>query len=62
MDGGGEFRNHNMKEKVASKYDLKLYVTTGHSSWSNEANERNHFTVDKTVEILLEEDQDMSLE
>ena len=52
--GGGEFRNQQM-QAFASKHDFRLSFTAGHLTWSDGLNERNHFTIDKTVETLTDE-------
>ena len=40
-----------------------MLTTAGHSPWSNGANERNHYTIDLTVEKLLaEENENVKLE
>ena len=48
--------------EVAAKYGLKLNFTAGHSPWSNGRNEQNHYTCDRTIEKLMEEDPKITLE
>ena len=60
-DRGGEFRNAKMEE-LASKYGIRLNFTAAHSPWSNGKNERNHYSCDRTIEKLIEEDEKLSLE
>ena len=60
-DNGGEFKNPTMKE-AAAKYGIKLTLTAGNSPWSNGKNERNHYTVDRTVQKLMTENPSMKLE
>ena len=60
-DNGGEFKNPVMKE-VCAKYNIKLSLTAANSPWSNGKNERNHYSCDRTIEKLMEEDPKMSLE
>ena len=50
-----------MKE-AAAKYWINLNLTAVNSPWSNEKNERNHYTVDTTVQKLMEEHPSMKLE
>ena len=50
-----------MKE-MAAKYGLTISLTAANSPWSNGRNERNHYTVDRTVAKLMEEDPKISLE
>ena len=50
-----------MKE-MAAKYRLMISLTAANSPWSNGRNERNHYTVDRTVSKLMEDDPRMSLE
>ena len=60
-DNGGEFKNPAMKE-MAAKFGIKLFLTAGNSPWSNGKNERNHYTCDKTIDKLMEDDKTMKLE
>ena len=60
-DNGGEFKNPAMKE-MAAKFGIKLFLTAGNSPWSNGKNERNHFTCDKTIDKLMEDDESLKLE
>ena len=60
-DRGGEFRNPAMKEMTA-KYGIKLNITAGFSPWSNGKNERNHYSCDRTVVKLMEDDKNLNLE
>ena len=50
-----------MKE-MAHKYNIKLNLTAANSPWSNCTNERNHYTCDRTVDKLLEDDPNLKLE
>ena len=60
-DNGGEFKNPLMKE-AAAQYGIKLYLTAANSPWSNGKNERNHYTVDRTIQKLRTENPAMKLE
>ena len=60
-DNRGEFRNEEFKE-IASKYGIKISVTAGNSPWSNGKVERNHYTIDKTISKLREDDPELALE
>ena len=60
-DNGGEFKNPQVKE-MAAKYGLTISLTAANSPWSNGRNERNHYTVDRTISKLMEEDPKLSLE
>ena len=48
--------------EAAVKSGLQLSLTAGNSPWSNGKNERNHYSVDLTIDKLLEENNKMSLE
>ena len=50
-----------MKE-MAAKLGIRLFLTAGNSPWSNGKNERTHFTCDRTVDKLLEENKEVRLE
>ena len=60
-DNGGEFRNEAMLE-AARQLGLQIFLTAGNSPWSNGKNERNHYSCDVTIDKLLEENRNMSLE
>ena len=60
-DNGGEFRNSKMME-AATKLGLKIFLTAGNSPWSNGKNERNHYSCDITIDKLMSEDPNMTLE
>ena len=60
-DNGGEFRNYKMEEFV-SKLGIKIEFSPSYSPWSNGLNERNHYSADRIVRKLLDENQGMSLE
>ena len=48
--------------EAAVKSGLTIFLTAGNSPWSNGKNERNHYSVDITIDKLLEENKKMSLE
>ena len=54
-DNGGEFKNPEFKE-MAAKYNLKISLTAGNSPWSNAKCERNHYSIDRTIHKLREDD------
>lgn len=60
-DKGKEFDNQIMKE-YASRLGLTLRTTPAYSPWANGSNERNHFSVDRAVEKVLETDPKLSLQ
>ena len=60
MDNGGEFRNYKMEEFV-SKLGIKIEFSPSFSPWSNGLNERNHYSVDRIVKKLMDENKDISL-
>lgn len=60
-DNGGEFVNAEMIE-LASKANMKIDTTAALSGWMNGKCERNHFTADNTVDKLMMEDEELSLE
>ena len=59
-DNGGEFRNYKMEEFV-SKIGIKIEFSPSYSPWSNGLNERNHYSADKIVQILLDEGVSLEL-
>ena len=60
-DNGGEFKNPVMKE-AAAQYGIKLSLTAANSPWSNGKNERNHYSVDRNIQKLMEENPNIKLE
>ena len=60
-DNEGEFKNQEYKG-MASKYGLKISLTAGNSPWSNGKCERNHYSTDRTIQKLREENPHMSLQ
>ena len=60
-DNGGEFKNPEFKE-MAAKFGLKISLTAGNSPWSNGKCERNHYSADRTIQKLREDDSCLSLE
>ena len=60
-DNGGEFKNPEFKE-MAAKFGLKISLTAGNSPWSNGKCERNHYSADRTIQKLREDNPHMSLE
>ena len=60
-DNGGEFRNYKMEEFV-SKLGIKIEFRPSYSPWSNGLNERNHYSADRIVRKLMDENQGMLLE
>ena len=51
-DRGGELKNKQMVE-FSQNMGLRLYLTAGHSPFSNGSMERNHYTIDLTILKLL---------
>ena len=47
---------------MAAKYGFKISLTAGNSPWSNGKVERNHYTIDKTISKLREDDPELSLD
>ena len=60
-DNGGEFRNYKMEEFV-SKLGIKIEFSPSNSPWSNGFYERNHYSADRIVRKLVDENQGISLE
>ena len=60
-DRGTEFCNRLMQEWTR-KTGISHRTTPAFSPWSNGGNERNHFTVDRTVLKLKEENPEMKLQ
>ena len=60
-DNGGEFKNPEFKE-MAAKFGLKITLTAGNSPWSNGKCERNHYSADRTIQKLREDNPSLSLE
>ena len=60
-DNGGEFRNYKMEEFV-SKLGIKIEFSPSYSPWSNGLNERNHYSADRIVRKLMDENKEISLE
>ena len=58
-NNGGEFMNCIMKEYM-KKAGCSQRMTPAFSPWSNGSNERNHYSVDRTMMKLSEEDQPTS--
>ena len=61
VDNGGEFRNYKMEEFV-SKLGIKIEFSPSYSPWSNGLNERNHYSADRIVKKLMDENKEISLE
>ena len=47
---------------MAAKFGLKISLTAGNSPWSNGKCERNHYSADRTIQELREDNPHMSLE
>ena len=60
-DNGGEFRNYKMEEFV-SKLGMKIEFSPSYSPWSNGLNERNHYSADRIVRKLIDEESEITLE
>ena len=60
-DRGGEFDNKDMQE-YARKVGITLRMTPSYSPWANGGNERNHYTVDRTIAKVRLDDPTISLE
>ena len=60
-DRGGEFDNKEMRE-YARKVGISLRMTPSYSPWANGGNERNHYTVDRTIAKVRLDDPTISLE
>ena len=60
-DNGGEFTNYKMEEFV-SKLGIKIEFSPSYGHWSNGLNERNHYSADRIVRKLMDENQGMLLE
>ena len=54
-DNGGEFLNDDLID-FASALDITIRMTAANSPWMNGSCERNHATVDRIVEKVLEDD------
>ena len=46
----------------SQKLGMKLFLTAGHSPFSNGSMERNHYTIDITVQKLLDDDENITPE
>ena len=57
----GEFRNYKMEEFV-SKLEIKIEFSPSYSPWSNGLNEWNHYSADRIVIELMDENNEKSLE
>ena len=53
-DNGGEFLNQDLVD-FASALDITIKMTAAGSPWMNGSCERNHATVDRILEKILEE-------
>ena len=60
-DNKGEFLNDDLID-FASALDITIRMTAAHSPWMNGSCERNHATVDKLVEKLLEDEPKIDLQ
>ena len=60
-NNGGEFRNYKMEEFV-SKLGIKIEFSPSYSPWSNGLNERNHYSADRIVRKLMDENKEIPLE
>ena len=61
VDNGGEFRNYKMEEFV-SKLGMKIEFSPSYSPWSNGLNERNHYSADRIMRKLIDEESEITLE
>ena len=60
-NNGKEFVNKDMRD-LCSRMNLSIGFTTPWSPYSNGINERNHASIDKTVEKLMMEHSNMELQ
>ena len=58
---GGEFINYKIEEFV-SKLGIKIEFSPSYSPWLNGLNERDHYSADRIVRKLMDENQGMLLE
>ena len=49
-------------EEFVSKLGIKIELSPSYSPWSNGLNEWNHYSVDRIVRKLLDENKEMFLE
>ena len=59
-DRGKEFDNREFRE-YARKLGISLKITAPYAPWANGGNEHNHYTVDRAVSKILEEDPNTDL-
>ena len=55
-DNGGEFRNATMEEYV-NKLGIEIRFTPAYSPWSNGVNERNHYSCDRIIKKIMEDEK-----
>ena len=60
-DNGDKFRNYKMDEFV-SKLGIKIEFSPSYYPWSNGLNERIHYSADRIVRKLMDENQVILLE
>ena len=60
-DNGGEFLNDDVIDFAAAS-DTSIRMTAAASPWMNSSCKRNHATVDKIVEKILEDDPKIGLQ
>ena len=60
-DNGGEFLNDDLID-FAAALDITIKMTAAYSPWMNGSCERNHATVDKLVEKLIEDEPKIDLQ
>ena len=60
-DVGGEFAN-DIIEDIASNLNICVSMNAGYSPHQNGLNERNHHTVDRMIDIMMEHDKSLALE
>ena len=60
-DNGGEFLNSDLID-FAGAMDISIRMTAAESPWMNGSCERNHATVDRILEKILEDDPKINLQ
>ena len=57
----GEFKNHEMEE-FSNKLGLNVEFSPAYSPWSSGINERNYYSADVVVKIIMDEDDKITLQ
>ena len=58
MDNGGEFANAEVRE-LGNQLGISIKHTAAYAPWANGLNERNHFTVDRMMDKMIEDRPDL---